>query len=144
MKRIRIRRTRLIAMLLALSLLVSLDVFWTLRRPGLTLAGNADCKITEHTHDESCQEGANCRYQEHTHTIECYADKTADVETQLDWQNLFKDSNGNQLDAETRGTIKALAAQGYDMDQIKQYKKEFGHSDIQDWIDSIISEPVRW
>ena len=91
MKRIRIRRTRLIAMLLALSLLVSLDVFWTLRRPGLTLAGNADCKITEHTHDESCQEGANCRYQEHTHTIECYADKTADVETQLDWQNLFKD-----------------------------------------------------
>ncbi len=61
-----------------------------------------------------------------------------------DWQNLFKDSNGNQLDAETRGTIKALAAQGYDMDQIKQYKKEFGHGDIQDWIDSIISEPVRW
>ena len=61
-----------------------------------------------------------------------------------DWQNLFKDSNGNQLDAETRGTIKALASKGYDMDQIKQYKKEFGHGDIQDWIDSIISEPVRW
>lgn len=61
-----------------------------------------------------------------------------------DWQNLFKDSNGNQLDAETRGTIKALASQGYDMDQIKQYKKEFGHGDIQDWIDSIISDPTRW
>ena len=61
-----------------------------------------------------------------------------------DWQNLFKDSNGNQLDAETRGTIKALASQGYDMDQIKQYKKEFGHGDIQDWIDSIIYDPARW
>ena len=61
-----------------------------------------------------------------------------------DWQDLFKDSNGNQLDAETRGTIKALAAQGYDMDQIKQYKKEFGHGGIQDWIDSIITDPTRW
>ena len=61
-----------------------------------------------------------------------------------DWQNLFKDSNGNQLDAETRGTIKALASQGYDLDQIKQYKREFGHADIHEWIDSIISDPTRW
>lgn len=61
-----------------------------------------------------------------------------------EWQNLFKDSSGNQLDAETRGTIKALASQGYDMDQIKKYKQEFGHGDIQDWIDSIIYDPARW
>lgn len=61
-----------------------------------------------------------------------------------EWQNLFKDSNGNQLDAETRGTIKALASQGYDLDQIKQYKREFGHADIHEWIGSIISDPTRW
>ena len=91
-KRKRMNKTRLVAILLALSLLVSLDVFWTLRQPGLTLAGDADCGITEHTHDDRCQRGgASCRFQEHTHTIECYADKTADVETPLDWQNLFKD-----------------------------------------------------
>ena len=61
-----------------------------------------------------------------------------------EWQDLFKDSNGNQLDAETRGTIKALASQGYDIDQLNQYKREFGHGDIQEWIDSIIYDPARW
>ena len=55
LKKKRVRRTRMVAILLVLSLVVSLDVFWSLRQPGLTLAGNADCGITEHTHDKSCQ-----------------------------------------------------------------------------------------
>ena len=92
LRRIRIWRNRIIALVLVLSLIVSLDVFWVLRQPGLTLAGDADCKITEHTHDETCQQGdAPCQLKEHTHTLACYSNEKADVETQLDWQKLLAD-----------------------------------------------------
>ena len=92
LKQTRIRKLRMVAIALALSLVVSLDVFWVLRQPGLTLAGDADCRITEHTHDALCQSGEGpCELTEHIHTIECYSDETADVETQLDWQKLFTD-----------------------------------------------------
>ena len=87
LKKIRTREKRLIAILLVLSLLVTLDVFWTLRQPGLTLAGDADCRVTEHTHDASCE--ASCAQTEHVHTIACYSDPSANVETKLDWQNMF-------------------------------------------------------
>ena len=89
LKKNRVRRMRMIAMLLALSLIVSLDVFWVLRKPGWTLAGDADCKIIEHTHDESCEDP--CPLPEHTHTIACYADENADAELLLDWQKMFED-----------------------------------------------------
>ncbi len=89
-KKIRVRKTRMIAILLVLSLVVSLDVFWWLRQPGLTLAGDADCEIVEHTHDEECLNGDTpCNLVEHVHDISCYSDDKADVETQLDWQRLF-------------------------------------------------------
>lgn len=92
LKKKRVRKTWMIAILLVLSLLVSLDVFWALRQPGLTLAGDADCGITEHTHDELCyNKDSPCLFNEHVHTIECYSDETADVESQLDWQNMFED-----------------------------------------------------
>ena len=92
LSRTRVRRMRMNAVLLVLSLIVSLEVFWILRQPGLTLAGDADCRITEHTHDEECQnEEVSCYIAEHVHTTECYSDETADVETQLDWQNMFAD-----------------------------------------------------
>jgi hypothetical protein len=92
LKQTRVRRMRVAVILLVLSLVVSLDVFWVLRQPGLTLAGDADCGITEHTHDEICQNGeTTCNLPEHVHTIDCYCDETADVETQLDWQKLFAD-----------------------------------------------------
>ena len=85
----RAKRMRLIAILLVLSLVVSLDVFWVLRQPGWTLAGDADCRIVEHTHDEGCENP--CPLEEHTHNILCYTDKDADLETQLDWQRMFAD-----------------------------------------------------
>ena len=92
-KRVRLaraRRMRMTAIVLALSLIVSLDVFWVLRQPGWTLAGDADCMITEHSHDELCMNGESiCTLEEHVHSIECYCDPTADVETQLDWQQMF-------------------------------------------------------
>ena len=89
-KKIRIRKKRVVAILLLLSLLVSLDVFWSLRQTGLTMAGDADCGLVEHTHDENCSGEDHCHLQEHTHTIECYSIDTADTETQLDWQEMFK------------------------------------------------------
>lgn len=91
-KKNRTKRIRTVAILLALSLIVSLDVFWTLRRPGLTLAGDADCGIVEHSHDSKCKgtEGA-CALSEHVHTVQCYSNESSDVETQLDWQKMFKD-----------------------------------------------------
>ena len=92
LRKIRFRKTRMIAILLVLSLVVSLDVFWWLRQPGLTLAGDADCKIVEHTHDETCQNAeTTCELAEHVHSINCYCDVSADVETQLDWQRMFAD-----------------------------------------------------
>ncbi len=92
LRKIRVRKTRMIAILLVLSLVVSLDVFWWLRQPGLTLAGDADCGITEHTHDEECLNGEMpCNLIEHVHDTSCYSDETADVETQLDWQRIFAD-----------------------------------------------------
>ena len=80
LRKIRVRKTRMIAILLVLSLVVSLDVFWWLRQPGLTLAGDADCGTVEHTHDDSCQ-GTEipCNLIEHVHDISCYSDDTADV-----------------------------------------------------------------
>ena len=88
----RVRKTRTVIILFVLSLIVSLDVFWCLRQPGLTLAGDADCKIVEHSHDDICQSGEMpCNLVEHVHDISCYSDDTADVETQLDWQKMFED-----------------------------------------------------
>lgn len=90
LKKNRTRRMRLIAIVLTLSLIVSLDVFWVLRQPGLTLAGDADCKITEHTHSNACFEsGATCSLEEHVHSVNCYSDESADVESLLYWQELF-------------------------------------------------------
>ena len=95
---------------LVLSFIVMLDVFWMLRQPALTQAGDATCGIVEHTHDDACRErlcicglteeahvhdencytqNLICRLEEHIHSISCYSDETADVETRLDWQTMF-------------------------------------------------------
>ena len=89
MRMLRARRMRTMSILLILSLLVSLNVFFAMRQPGLTLAGDADCGFVEHLHDELCPE--NCEIPEHTHSLGCYSDDTADVETAIDWQARFKD-----------------------------------------------------
>ncbi len=73
-----------------LSFIVMLDVFWMMRMPALTQAGDATCGIVEHTHDEACYaQDPICSLEEHIHSISCYADETADVETKLDWQTMF-------------------------------------------------------
>ena len=44
------------------------------------------------------------------------------------YQNLFKDSSGNQRDSDTRATIKSLASAGYDIEQIQKYLDSMHHS----------------
>ena len=76
LKLLRSWKKRTLALLLALSLLVTLDVFWVLRQPGLTLAGDADCGIQEHAHTDECKvQTCICGLPEegHTHSEECYA-----------------------------------------------------------------------
>lgn len=62
-------------MLVVLSLVVSMNVFWALRQPGLTLAGDAACGIPEHTHSDACStQICICELPEegHVHRESCY------------------------------------------------------------------------
>ena len=86
-KWIRIRKGRMSVALLILSLIATFNVFWFLRQPGLTLAGDATCGILEHTHDEAC--GAQvcvCEIPEegHIHDEACY--ETVWVEEQEEFR----------------------------------------------------------
>ena len=69
------RKIRLSALLTVLSLVVCLNVFWFLRQPGLTLAGDATCGIQEHTHDDTCgTQTLSCTLPEeaHVHGEDCF------------------------------------------------------------------------
>lgn len=108
------QRTRRTAVFLTvLSLLVMLSVSWNLRQTGIAIANDASCGYEEHQHTEEClvqsivcadeSESAQphehteecyrteylCGYEEHIHSISCYSDLKADVETPLEWQQLF-------------------------------------------------------
>lgn len=77
-------RIRLIAVLLLLSIIVSAEVFWSMRQTGIAMAGEAHCGITEHSHGDACEE--NCSLTEHVHSITCYSDEKADWEHKSDWE----------------------------------------------------------
>lgn len=71
----RMHKKRLSAIVVVLSLVVTLNVFWALRQPGLTLAGDAACGIPEHSHKDECFTQVNiCGLSEdaHTHDAACY------------------------------------------------------------------------
>ena len=86
------RWRRATAILAVLSLLVATGVSWNLRMTGITLVNDACCGYTEHQHTEEClMQSIGCGYDEHLHSISCYSDPKADVETLLDWQELFED-----------------------------------------------------
>lgn len=88
LKNLKINKTRHLratAVMLILSLIVTTDVFWTLRQTGITMAGDATCGIEEHTHDEECIEKTLvCALSEegHTHTDDCYTTQLIDTHTE--------------------------------------------------------------
>jgi len=95
---------RLWHILICLSLVAVLCVFWGLKMTGITLAGEAFCGKEEHVHGEDCrvllcqQEETEqhvhtetcyeltCSREEHIHVERCYSDITADLETEDDWE----------------------------------------------------------
>ncbi len=94
------KRVRLIAVLLLLSVVVSAEVFWSMRQPGIAMAGEAHCGITEHSHGDACEEA--CVLEEHVHSLTCYSDENADRELKADWELTlngvpFTDNMANDL-----------------------------------------------
>ena len=57
------------------------------------------------------------------------------------WQDLFKDSNGNQRDADTRSTIKSMANAGYDIEQIDRW---LNHAEFEDWASQYMAIEIGW
>ena len=85
------RWRRAVAILTALSLIVALATVWNLRMTGVTIANEASCGYKEHQHTADCMQEKDmiCDLPEHIHKAECYSNLKADVETLLDWQNMF-------------------------------------------------------
>lgn len=86
LKWIKLHKQRQLAIVLVLSAIVSLNVFWGLRQPGLTLAGDADCGITEHTHTDECfNQVLVCELSEeaHIHEEACYTTQLIEAQENL-------------------------------------------------------------
>lgn len=78
----KIRHLRITAVILILSLIVTTDVFWAMRKTGITMVGDASCGIEEHKHDEECIEKTLiCTLSEegHIHTDDCYRTERIDA-----------------------------------------------------------------
>ena len=58
-----------------------------------------------------------------------------------EYQDLFKDANGNNRDDDTRRTIKAMANAGYDIEQIDKW---LNHSEFAKWDESFSFSEFRW
>lgn len=74
-----------------------------------------------------------------TNAIGAPSKKTIDKQTS-EWQGLFKDSNGNQRDSDTRATIKSMASAGYDIDQISEYLRQVDNGTIKHSYDDVKDE----
>ncbi len=96
---------RYLAMLTALSMLVTFIVPLILMEPADSMSGILICGKTEHIHDDSCYEGGylTCGQELHTHSEACYLKYSA---TQLKEENL--EVNGE--------TLVFNAGGGYDKD----------------------------
>jgi fibro-slime domain-containing protein len=81
-------RSSIRQIVLSLSLLVILIVFWSLKLTGIGKAGEAFCGMEEHVHTEEC---VNCTKKEHVHIESCYSNINADLETSDDWEKTFAD-----------------------------------------------------
>lgn len=82
---------RAVVILTVLSLIVALVTAWNLRMTGITIANDATCGYEEHQHAEACLKDGTpvCGKQEHIHNTGCYSNPKSDIETLLDWKNMF-------------------------------------------------------
>lgn len=96
------------ALFLAVSIVLSGNVFWTLRNTGVALADEYICGLSEHTHSDECYEEQlicgetdpehihdencynrvlTCGHDEHTHTDACRPEDAASRELQSEWES---------------------------------------------------------
>ena len=101
-------RKRSAALFLAVSFVLSGNVFWTLRNTGVALADEYTCGLTEHTHSDECYEDQlicsetdpehvhdencykrvlKCGLDEHTHTDSCRPAEVSKKESQSEWES---------------------------------------------------------
>ena len=81
-------RQNLRQIILILSLVVTVFVFWSLKLTGVGIAGEAFCGMEEHVHGDEC---LDCSKTEHVHVSTCYSNINADIETADDWEMTFSD-----------------------------------------------------
>ncbi|MBR2524788.1 MAG: LPXTG cell wall anchor domain-containing protein [Clostridiales bacterium] len=110
-------RKKALSVLLAMSVVVSGNVFWFLKAEGTALAGELACGREEHTHSDECyesrlicvngEEGHEhddscyeqvliCGMEEHVHGADCYEQISTDHETTNDWEDTIPDLTGDR------------------------------------------------
>ena len=112
-------RHRIAAFLTAMSMAVSMTVFWQLRGVGTAMEEDIQtCSQQEHSHTDKCydkvlvcqntdsghehtgdcyEDRLICGLDEHTHSSTCTADKTADTETEAVWEQTLPKELGENV-----------------------------------------------
>lgn len=106
-------------------------------KAGIETATKANSS-SKNNNNNSNNKGGNVG-SEITNAIGAPSKKPIDKQTSS-WQELFKDSNGNQRDADTRSTIKSMASAGYDIDQISEYLRQVDNGTIKHSYDDVKDE----
>lgn len=96
---------------------------------GINSITNANSKSGSNNSKNNGQSSGNNIGAEITNLIGSPSNRGIDKSSSA-YQNLFKDSSGNQRDSDTRATIKSLASAGYDIEQIQKYLDSMHHSGL--------------
>lgn len=142
LKRIRMQKNRLYAIVLVLSAIVSLNVFWVLRQPGLTLAGDATCAIQEHTHGDGCfTQVLTCELsgEAHVHAEGCYTTHFTEKQEQMALVCTQTEDPHNHTD--TCYTTQLTAAK--ESLQLVCTEADESHAHADDCYELVIEEPVE-
>ena len=142
LKRLRLQKNRLYAIVLVLSAIVSLNVFWGLRRPGLTLAGDAACGIQEHTHGDGCFALLlNCELPEeaHIHAEGCYTTQFIEAQEQLTLVCTQTEDPHNHTD----GCYTTQLTEASEFLRLVCTEEEEFHAHVDECYELVIEEPIE-
>ena len=127
LNKIRAGKRRALALVLAMSLTVSGNVFWFMRNIGTALTDDPICGMEEHTHTDECYDGDTliCGKEEHVHTDACYVD-TSNHETASVWEATIPSLSG---DLRSDLVSVALSQVGYEQgtDSYTRYGDWYGN-----------------
>ena len=137
LNRLRAARRRTTALVLALSLVVSGNVFWLMKGVGTALEDEPSCGLTEHSHTEECYEKVLiceedhehtdecyetrliCGMEEHTHTDACYISAVLERENQADWEKTLPQLTGTySSDLSSEKELNKFLSEGWKIIQI--------------------------